>query len=285
MRPYIFAQTPRAAWVLAINDCLYSGETSAPRGIRTRELFNAQLDILQPWCVPFAVEGRVFRDFIGAAEAVQLVGGFSDPAWMVRHVKAFDVFREDDGSFHGAYGLRIAGHLGNIVSLLEKDPDSRQAVLSVYASDKDIWIVPPKDVPCTQGIQFLVRGGKVHMRVTMRSNDVWLGLPYDIIQFAALQGAVAAALDLPMGRYCHSVGSLHLYERNTSRVQAIIDNEGTHPRIGDTWEYEPMWQSDQKSPVDRLDEITWRCQMIRSGNPIPGKTTSFEDWLAAAVKS
>ena len=48
----------------------------------------------------------------------------------------------------------------------------------------------------------------------MRSNDIWLGLPYDMAFFTVILQIVAKATGLTVGRYYHTVGDLHLYERH-----------------------------------------------------------------------
>ena len=48
----------------------------------------------------------------------------------------------------------------------------------------------------------------------MRSNDIWLGLPYDIAFFTTLQQYVSEVTGIPVGKYYHTVGDLHLYEKH-----------------------------------------------------------------------
>ena len=48
----------------------------------------------------------------------------------------------------------------------------------------------------------------------MRSNDVWMGFPYDVFQFTCMQILMSMELGVEIGTYTHIAGSLHLYERN-----------------------------------------------------------------------
>ena len=45
----------------------------------------------------------------------------------------------------------------------------------------------------------------------MRSNDIFRGLPYNLIQFTTLQEIIAGWLGLEVGSYSHTVSSLHVY--------------------------------------------------------------------------
>lgn len=234
----------------------------------TRELLNVQATIKHPNHI-IQNQGRAFKYEIGALEAVSLVGQFNVPELFTRRIKKFKDF-ERNGVQWGSYGVRIHGSLGQLVDLLARDPDSRQAVLTVYDSTRDLNRGEP-DIPCTIALQFLLRDGRLNMRVIMRSNDLWLGFPYDTIQFFALQAAVAAALNVPIGEYVHSVGSLHLYERDFEAASKVM------PPLGqDFWKdmvvfaYPIWWGS-------TIADISSRARDIALGTH--KGDTSFESWL------
>jgi thymidylate synthase len=58
----------------------------------------------------------------------------------------------------------------------------------------------------------------------MRSNDVILGLPYDIFLFTMLQEILATTLNIELGCYHHVCGSLHLYDKNIELAKRINAN-------------------------------------------------------------
>jgi hypothetical protein len=53
-------------------------------------------------------------------------------------------------------------------------------------------------VPCTLGYRSFVRDGRLHMYTTMRSQHLWLGLPYDIFATTLLQELLAGWLGVEM---------------------------------------------------------------------------------------
>jgi hypothetical protein len=158
---------------------------------------------------------------IAAVEGLQLLAGISnlDQLNAVSGGR-FSAFA-DHGELRGAYGPRLHGQLGHVVRLLERDPATRQALATVWRGDEHA--VTSRDVPCTTTLQFLLRDGQLELRVTMRSNDLWLGVPYDWMMFSLLHRAVAEALDVPAGAYVHSVGSMHLYESNLDQARQVIE--------------------------------------------------------------
>lgn len=122
----------------------------------------------------------------------------------------------DDGvTNNSAYGWRIFSKFGfdqweYIKELLTKDPNSRQAVIHI----KDASNTPTKDTPCTVYLQFFIRNGALNMSVHMRSNDIWMGVPYDMFSFCFLQMKMAMELGVEIGEYNHYAGSLHMYARD-----------------------------------------------------------------------
>ncbi|MDQ3153581.1 MAG: thymidylate synthase [Actinomycetota bacterium] len=71
-----------------------------------------------------------------------------------------------------------------------------------------------RDVPCTLGYRFFLCGGRLHMHTTIRSQDLWLGFPYDVFAATLLQELLAGWLGIELGEYHHHVDSLHLYEKH-----------------------------------------------------------------------
>ena len=122
----------------------------------------------------------------------------------------------DDGATNNsAYGWRICEKFGfdqweHIKNMLLKDPNSRQAVIHIKDADNR----PTKDTPCTVYLQFLLRDGKLNLSVHMRSNDIWMGVPYDMFSFCFLQMKMAMELGVSIGQYTHYAGSLHMYARD-----------------------------------------------------------------------
>lgn len=127
----------------------------------------------------------------------------------------------DDGIHaNSAYGYRIFERFGfnqweHIRDMLMKDPNTRQAVIHI----KDASNCPTKDVPCTVYLQFLLRNKRLNLSVHMRSNDIWMGVPYDMFSFCALQMLMAMEIGVKVGEYTHYAGSLHLYERDYQTAQ------------------------------------------------------------------
>lgn len=197
------------------------GEEVSPRGALTKEVRGFTLRLKDP--ADSLLNSKIRPQFspgIAAAEAAQLIGGVSDPALMVRISPNFGRF-QNSGSFLGAYGPRIRSQLPQLINVLKRDPDSRQALLQIWRPQDDLWADGALDIPCTTSMQFFIRKDRLHMHTYMRSNDVWWGLSYDAFQFTQLQCTVARALNVAVGEYVHTAGSMHIYERDFAKIDGI----------------------------------------------------------------
>lgn len=171
-------------------------------------------------------------------EALWYLAGTDNGQWMqffssmYRKFVVYD-FSDPYGRAEGAYGPRINDSLGDLIRTLQRNPESRQAVIPIYARPdlSRTENVDHPDIPCTLSLQFLLRDHRLHMIVTMRSNDVWLGLPYDYFCFTLIQQLLARELSVAPGYVQWNAGSLHLYARNVEAARQLkpwADTETFH---------------------------------------------------------
>lgn len=208
------------AWFDALYATLQDGNQSSPRGMLIQERLAAQVT----FDASRALLVHPVRDLnyrFAVSEFLWMAAGCGLVEPVARFNSVMRRFSDDGIYLAGAYGPRIKGQWGRVVNALKTDPDSRQAVALIWRPDD---ATPPvsKDVPCTIAAQFLIRGGQVHGLWTMRSNDLWLGLPYDAFTFARLTACVAGELNLPVGAVTITAGSSHLYEEHWDAARRCI---------------------------------------------------------------
>jgi thymidylate synthase len=163
---------------------------------------------------------------IAAAEAVQLIGGFSSPEWLAGLAPQFERYREPSGEFWGAYGPRVDIQSDHMLRKLREDRWTRQAVAAIWKSPLDNEL-DKKDYPCTVAIGVSTNPSFTHdaldMNVTMRSNDAWLGLPYDMFQFTQYQWSLSRVALTEPGTYTHTAWSMHLYEQDLDASYSVME--------------------------------------------------------------
>ena len=152
-------------------------------------------------------------------EMLWYMSGKNDLCEIQKYTSAWDRMSDDGETVNSNYGYCIKHKYGfdqweYVKNMLADNPGSRQAVIHIKTADDK----QSNDVNCTVCLQFFVREGKLYMTTYMRSNDIWLGFPYDVFQFAAMQVLLSMELGLELGTYTHIAGSLHLYKRNVVEV-------------------------------------------------------------------
>ncbi len=207
------------------------GEPVSPRGMATTEILGAHLRLTQPRRRFVDVPPlRLLNPAFAVAEALWILSG-SDGDWIFQYNRALTRYA-DDGILRGAYGPRMRrwngiDQLDRTRQLLQQDPDSRQAVIQLYDPQRDT--LGHRDVPCTLGYRFYLRRGRLHMHTTMRSQDVWLGFPYDIFTNTLIQELLAGWLGADLGDYHHHIDSLHLYAEHASAAEQLAHDPNPSP--------------------------------------------------------
>lgn len=214
-------QYTNLAWQKAMSDVL-QGISSQPRGLKIKERIGYQTAINMEDPVVTVKDRNLGYRFM-AAEAAWILSGDNRVNTIKPYSAAIANFSDDGYFFHGAYGPQIIDQLHFVADTLNSDPDSRQAVLTIWRPNPR----PSKDIPCTVSIQFLIRGNRLHVVDTMRSSDLWLGWPYDVFNFSMLARFVITLLkNKPeLGTLILQAGSMHLYESNWIAAELIADGE------------------------------------------------------------
>lgn len=221
----IRADTLDSLYRKAISVAMYHGIPASPRGFNCRELVGAHLILSPQDRIPMVKsKARKLNYAFQIIETLQYVFGVMEVDRLVFYNgKMAQFVNPKTGEFDGAYGPRLADQLSRCCSMLKRDPDSRQAVCTIFNGHIDAAADHRSlDVPCTVSFQFLIRDAMLHMVVNMRSNDLFLGTPYDTMAFTFIQHCMAAWLGVKPGEYHHVAGSLHYYDRDKDRLWAVL---------------------------------------------------------------
>ena len=156
----------------------------------------------------------------------------------------FRSYSDDGETLNGAYGDRLQYFFGinqisSAVELLKADHNTRRVVLTIY-SPFDL-IKDSKDIPCNTTVYLKISNNKLDITVLNRSNDLYLGVPYNVFVFGLLQRYISRVLGVRIGKQCHFTDSLHLYQDYIKKAERIVsDNNIEAVRLISnkfTWEY------------------------------------------------
>jgi len=125
------------------------------------------------------------------------------------------------GPVYGSQWRNFGGHKGTdqiqwLLNEIRTNPDSRRLVLSAWNPNQLSQMALP---PCHYAAQFRVTNGKLNCMLTMRSNDVFLGAPFNIASYALLTHIIARECDLDVGDFVHTIGDAHIYLNHIDQVK------------------------------------------------------------------
>ena len=182
-------------------------------------------------------------------EALWMLAGQNDATWLDQFVSDFSArFAEEDGQMHGAYGYRWRRHFENpnaytntaldqlqkVISILQADAHSRQAVIQMWDAPCDLGVVGLKDRPCNTQIYLRIQKNALDLGVTCRSNDiVWGCYGANVVHFSILQEYLAARIGgVGVGTMTQFSWNWHMYD--SAKHLVSLGAKPRHPTYPDT---------------------------------------------------
>ena len=241
-------ETLHEAYLGALEDVYFNYEYKAsPRGQAVREITDFSFRVTNPKPDPIitrdAERNKVIEEY--TQKEIELYNSCTnDVEDFAKASKFWRKIANPDGTVNSAYGHLIWNKksLGNseqsdapyqtpwqwCVNSLRKDKDTRQALLRFSLPEHHY--MGNKDFVCTISGNFLIRNNKLNLSVVMRSNDLTLGLVYDLVWFISLIYKMRDELldiypDLEIGHYTHLAHSMHIYERDEKKVLKMLGRD------------------------------------------------------------
>lgn len=161
------------------------------------------------------------------AEIVWILNGAQDSAIINFWNPLLPKYAGRCEKYHGAYGFRLRKHFGidqleRAYLALKNNSNSRQVILQIWDPNSDFphenGDPASEDIPCNVCSLLKIRDNKLEWMQIIRSNDLYRGLPYNIVQFTTLQEIMAGWLELEMGSYNQVSDSLHLYLSDSKKM-------------------------------------------------------------------
>jgi len=119
-----------------------------------------------------------------------------------------------------------------VVNTLKNNPDSRRILFHGWNVEylPDESISPQENVkngkmalpPCHLLYQFYVADNKLSLMMTIRSNDLFLGSPFNIAQAALWVHILAQQCDFGIGDLIVSIGDAHIYTNHFEQVDTQL---------------------------------------------------------------
>lgn len=191
---------------------------------------------------------RAYYPGSAAAEVAWQFMGTQDPSFILKHAPTlWEKFVEND-KLETAYGYRWREHFGRdqiqlAVNELKNNHTNRQLYISAWDPAADGLGGPqPKNIPCPVGFAVSKVGNYLHGSVFIRSSDIVVGLPYDVMAYSLTLDAMAATVGCRAGSLHVTLANAHYYTTHEHIVKKSLEDRTLH---GTTNVSLPRWSIDK----------------------------------------
>ena len=142
-------------------------------------------------------------------------------------IRSEDGFAEKWGDLGPVYGKQWRSFSGvdqieSLMISLKQNPWSRRHIVSAWnPAETDQMALPP----CHMFVQFSVNNHKLSCQLYIRSNDLFLGAPFNIAQYALLTHLVAHQAGLEPGDLVYTIGDAHIYLNHLEQVRQQLERQ------------------------------------------------------------
>lgn len=127
--------------------------------------------------------------------------------------------------------------ISNLVNNIKNNPNSRRLIVSAWnVGEVEKMALPP----CHCFFQFYVAEGKLSCQLYIRSNDVFLGMPFNIASYSLLTMMLAQVCGLKAGELVYTNGDVHIYKNHFKQVKLQMTRK---PRSLPTMKINPKVKS------------------------------------------
>lgn len=140
-------------------------------------------------------------------------------------VSIWDEWADEKGDLGPVYGKqwrrwecadgRVIDQMNQLLNQIRHNPDSRRLIVCAWnVGEIDQMQLPP----CHLLFQFYVVNNRLSCKLTQRSADAFLGVPFNIASYALLTYMIAQQCDLAVGDFVWSGGDCHIYSNHIDQV-------------------------------------------------------------------
>lgn len=125
------------------------------------------------------------------------------------------------GTIGTAYGWIVNRYklTESLIETLKSNPSNRRMVMSLWQNE---WLSTAALPSCVWSNEWMAEGGRLNLMVHSRSNDVPLGLPFNITQYAVLCHLIAQVTGLKPGKLTFTINDVHIYENQIDGIKEQI---------------------------------------------------------------
>lgn len=235
-QPQLVHQYGELAYLDMLKRILSDGEYRKPEGEEGRkELFAQSLrfDLTENKLPLMTSKKTIFKSL--ALEMLWFISGEQDVRLLTQDdVKIWNLWANEDGIVGPLYGYQwrhwqvdpqvgalLGGateidQLAECIKSLRDRPEARSHMITAWRPDH---LKAMSIKPCHVLLQFYRYGNEVSLMLTQRSCDAYLGVPFNIAQYALLTHMIAHQLGCTAKEFIWVGGDVHVYENHFDQVE------------------------------------------------------------------
>ena len=141
---------------------------------------------------------------------------------LIRNEIGFAETWGDLGPVYGRQWRSFAGvdQIASVIESLKRNSESRRHIVTAWhPKEIDQMALPP----CHVMFQFSVMRNQLFCQLYIRSNDLFLGAPFNIAQYALLTHLIAHQAGLEPGDLVYTIGDAHIYLNHLDQVSEQLE--------------------------------------------------------------
>lgn len=221
---------PEYEYLKLIAEVLKNGKSKPTRGIvGIKSIFGYQMHFDLRHGFPLLTTKKMPFNIL-MHELLWFVSGSSNIKYLQDNkIHYWDEFADKDLNLGPVYGVQWRhwkgadgkefDQLAWAIDQIKNNPHSKGIIVSAWnVADLKEMRLPP----CHTMFQFDVTKGKLRMQLYQRSSDVFLGLPFNIAQYALLLQMVAHITGLEARELVVTIGNAHLYDNHLEQAKEQV---------------------------------------------------------------
>jgi thymidylate synthase len=166
-------------------------------------------------------------------ELLWFISGDTNIGYLTENgVKIWDAWADDNGDLGPIYGKQWVSwvdhngesinQLKNIIHQIKHTPNSRRLIVNSWnvGALKDMALYP-----CHFVFQFYCNGDNLSLHLNLRSNDMFLGAPFNIASYALLLEMVAQVTGKVAHELIYTIGDMHIYQNHVKQCKLQLGRE------------------------------------------------------------
>ncbi len=210
-----------------LRDVVETGVKKADRtGVGTLSVFGCEMRFDLKAGFPLVTTKKVHMKSV-IHELLWFIQGSTNVRYLQENgVRIWNEWADEQGELGPVYGKQwrawgcadgsTVDQLSVLLEGLREEPDSRRHILSAWNVGELSQMALP---PCHAFSQFYIANGELSCKLTQRSADLFLGVPFNIASYSLLTHMIAQQLGLVVGEFIWSGGDCHVYLNHLPQVQ------------------------------------------------------------------